>query len=274
MRVGVMTVLYHDLELTEALDRIAALGVRSVELATGNYVGNAHADPARLLADDGALEALRDALDEREMTISALSQHGNPLHPDPAIASAHHETWRRTLELAQRLERRHDRRLQRLPRRRPGRAAAELGHLPVAAGLPRDPRVAVDRARDPVLARGGRARPRGRRADRVRDAPRDDRLQPGELLPPAGRGRRRRRRLQLRPEPPLLAGHRRRRGGQGDRPGRRARPRPRQGHRPGRAQRRPSTASSTPSPTSRCSTAPGSSAPSATATARTSGAAC
>ena len=45
MRVGVMTVLYHGLELTEALDRIAALGVRSVELATGNYVGNAHADP-------------------------------------------------------------------------------------------------------------------------------------------------------------------------------------------------------------------------------------
>ncbi len=104
MRVGVMTVLYHGLELTEALDRIAALGVRSVELATGNYVGNAHADPARLLADERALEALRQALDEREMTISALSQHGNPLHPDPAIATAHHETWRRTLELAQRLE--------------------------------------------------------------------------------------------------------------------------------------------------------------------------
>jgi sugar phosphate isomerase/epimerase len=104
MRVGVMTVLYHDLELTEALDRIAALGVRSVELATGNYVGNAHADPARLLADDRALEALRDALGEREMTISALSQHGNPLHPNETIAAAHHETWRKTLELAQRLE--------------------------------------------------------------------------------------------------------------------------------------------------------------------------
>ena len=49
-----MTVLYHGLELTEALDRIAALGVRSVELTPGNYVGNAHADPARLLADDRA----------------------------------------------------------------------------------------------------------------------------------------------------------------------------------------------------------------------------
>jgi sugar phosphate isomerase/epimerase len=104
MKVGVMTVLYHGLELPEALDRIAALGVRTVELATGNYVGNAHADPERLLADAGALEALREALAEREMEISALSQHGNPLHPDPAVAGAHHATWRRTLELAQRLD--------------------------------------------------------------------------------------------------------------------------------------------------------------------------
>src|SRR3954447_24905024 len=103
MKVGVMTVLYHGLELAEALDRIAALGVHSVELATGNYVGNAHADPAKLLADDGALEALRTALEERELTISALSQHGNPLHPNPDTANAHHQTWRRTLELAQRL---------------------------------------------------------------------------------------------------------------------------------------------------------------------------
>src|SRR5690349_9616746 len=103
MQVGVMTVLYHGLEVSEALDRIAALGVNRVELATGNYVGNAHADPAKLLSDDGALEALRRALEEREMTISALSQHGNPLHPDASIAAAHHETWRRTVELAQRL---------------------------------------------------------------------------------------------------------------------------------------------------------------------------
>jgi sugar phosphate isomerase/epimerase len=104
MKVGVMTVLYHGLELTEALDKIAALGVRRVELATGNYVGNAHADPAKLLADPSAIEALRNALAERELEISALSQHGNPLHPSAAIAGAHHETWRQTLELAQRLE--------------------------------------------------------------------------------------------------------------------------------------------------------------------------
>jgi sugar phosphate isomerase/epimerase len=103
MKVGVLTVLYHHLPLEEALDRIAALGVHAVELATGNYVGNAHADPVELLADDAALARLRGALADRGIEISALSQHGNPLHPDPAIATAHHVTWRRTLELAERL---------------------------------------------------------------------------------------------------------------------------------------------------------------------------
>ena len=104
MKVGVLTVLYQDLPLEEALDRIAALGIRTVELATGNYVGNAHADPDELLADAQALQRLRAALAARDMEISALSQHGNPLHPDPAIAQAHHDTWRKTLELARRLE--------------------------------------------------------------------------------------------------------------------------------------------------------------------------
>jgi sugar phosphate isomerase/epimerase len=104
MRVGVLTVLYHDLPLEQALDRITALGVHTVELATGNYVGNAHADPDELLGDAAALERLRSVLRTREVEISALSQHGNPLHPDPAVAQAHHDTWRKTLELAQRLE--------------------------------------------------------------------------------------------------------------------------------------------------------------------------
>jgi sugar phosphate isomerase/epimerase len=104
MRIGVFTALYGALPLEEALDRIAALGVRTVELGAGGYIGIAHCDPEVLLADADALKRFRRTLEEREIGISALSQHGNPLHPDPAIADAHHASWRRTLELAQRLE--------------------------------------------------------------------------------------------------------------------------------------------------------------------------
>jgi sugar phosphate isomerase/epimerase len=93
MRIGVFTALYSDLPLEEVLDKLAAWGVEAVELGAGNYPGTAHINGD-----------VRRAVAERGMTISALSQHGNPLHPRKDIASAHHETWRRALELAERLE--------------------------------------------------------------------------------------------------------------------------------------------------------------------------
>jgi sugar phosphate isomerase/epimerase len=104
VKLGVLTVLYSDRPLEQALDRVVELGLDAVELGTGNYPGSAHADPERLLADAGAARELRDAIAARGLRISALSCHGNPLHPDESIAGAHHETWRRTLELANALE--------------------------------------------------------------------------------------------------------------------------------------------------------------------------
>ncbi|MBD0329577.1 MAG: sugar phosphate isomerase/epimerase [Thermoleophilia bacterium] len=104
MKLGVFTVLYSGLPLEEALDRLAALGVEAVELGTGNYPGSAHADPDELLADGRRATALRAAVADRGLEISALSQHGNPLHPDDDGARASHETWRKTLRLAETLE--------------------------------------------------------------------------------------------------------------------------------------------------------------------------
>jgi sugar phosphate isomerase/epimerase len=80
------------------------MGVEAVELGTGNYPGSAHCDPDALLEDAGARRALRSAVESRGMIISALSQHGNPLHPDAAVAAAAHETWRKTVRLAGQLE--------------------------------------------------------------------------------------------------------------------------------------------------------------------------
>jgi sugar phosphate isomerase/epimerase len=104
VRLGVFTVPYSGMPLEDALDRLAAMGVQAVELGTGNYPGNAHCDPDALLNDAAARQRLLDAVEERGMIISALSQHGNPLHPDAAFAGACHETWRRTARLASLLE--------------------------------------------------------------------------------------------------------------------------------------------------------------------------
>ncbi|MEA2180303.1 MAG: hypothetical protein QOG77_3600 [Solirubrobacteraceae bacterium] len=104
MKLGVLTVLYADRSLEEVLDRAVELGLDAVELGTGNYPGDAHCKPDELLADRARADALRRAVAERGLVISALSCHGNPLHPDGSVAEAHHGVWRRTLELAELLE--------------------------------------------------------------------------------------------------------------------------------------------------------------------------
>jgi sugar phosphate isomerase/epimerase len=104
MKIGVFTALYSAEPLDAVLDRLVALGVQTVELSTGNYAGSAHCDPDELLADPARAAAFRRAIAERGLEISALSQHGNPLHPREPVALSAHRTWRRTLELAERLE--------------------------------------------------------------------------------------------------------------------------------------------------------------------------
>jgi sugar phosphate isomerase/epimerase len=104
LRLGVFTVVYGRLPLDEVLERLAALGVQAVELGTGNYPGSQHCDPDELLADPSRARALRRAVEDRGLEISALSQHGNPLHPDESFAASSHETWQKTLRLAELLQ--------------------------------------------------------------------------------------------------------------------------------------------------------------------------
>jgi sugar phosphate isomerase/epimerase len=100
MKLGVFTVLFSELALEAMLDRVAALGIDAVELGTGNYPGSSHCNPDELLDDAGKRRALLAAVEERGLVISALSCHGNPLHPDESLALQSHETWRKTVRLA------------------------------------------------------------------------------------------------------------------------------------------------------------------------------
>ena len=104
MKVGVFTALYNDRPLEEVLDHLAGLGVEALEIGTGNWPGSGHLDADALLADGGKLKAYKKAIESRGMVISALSQHGNPVHPDRAIADHDHEVWLKTLRLAEALE--------------------------------------------------------------------------------------------------------------------------------------------------------------------------
>jgi sugar phosphate isomerase/epimerase len=104
MKLGVFTVLYQDLPFEEALDKVREMGVEAVELGTGNYPGNQHCDPDELLGNETKVRAFRSAVEERGLLISALSQHGNPVHPDETFAGRSHQTWRKTVQLAEALE--------------------------------------------------------------------------------------------------------------------------------------------------------------------------
>jgi sugar phosphate isomerase/epimerase len=104
MKLGVFTVLFRDLPFEVMLDKVAALGLEAVELGTGNYPGDAHCKPDELLADPQKAKAFREAIESRGLTISGLSQHGNPLHPDEAFRERDRAVWEKTVRLAEVLE--------------------------------------------------------------------------------------------------------------------------------------------------------------------------
>jgi sugar phosphate isomerase/epimerase len=102
MRLGVFTPLLSKQTLPEVFTRLKALNITTVELGTGNYPGNAHCDLS-MLDDNIALQEFKAILEDHGASISALSCHGNPLHPDTAKARAAQEVNRKTILLAEKL---------------------------------------------------------------------------------------------------------------------------------------------------------------------------
>ena len=103
MKLGVFTTLLSDLPLEQACKYFHDLGIQMVEIGCGGYPGNAHADPDVLLHDEAAFAAFCDTLKKYDLEISALSCHGNPVHPNAQTAKAYDETIRKTILLAEKL---------------------------------------------------------------------------------------------------------------------------------------------------------------------------
>ena len=69
-----------------------------VEIGCGGYPGNAHANPDILLNDDKALEEFKALLKKYNVEISALSCHGNPVHPNKEIAKSFDDDLRKAVK--------------------------------------------------------------------------------------------------------------------------------------------------------------------------------
>ena len=103
MKLGVLTNLFGSLEFEEALKKFKALGIESLEIGCGGYPGRAHCDPDLLLSDEVALAEWLALIDKYEMDISALSVHGNPVHPDKEVANSFHSDFEKAVLLAEKI---------------------------------------------------------------------------------------------------------------------------------------------------------------------------
>jgi sugar phosphate isomerase/epimerase len=102
MRVGVFTPLLSQVPLSVVVKKLGELRIDTVELATGNYVGDAHCKLS-MLENASALAEFKKVLADHGVSISALSCHGNALHPDKAFAQQNREVSRKTILLAEKL---------------------------------------------------------------------------------------------------------------------------------------------------------------------------
>ena len=105
MKLGLFTPVFGKLTTSDMLAKVKSLGtVTAVELGTGGWPGGDHLDVDKLLDSRTCAASYKKMLADAGLTISALSCHGNPLHPVPKTAHAYDDVFRKTVRLAGQLE--------------------------------------------------------------------------------------------------------------------------------------------------------------------------
>ena len=103
MKLGVLTVPLYGMSLKDTLTYLKGLGVEMVEIGCGGFPGKGHCDPDVLLNDAAKLAEFKQTIAESGLTISALSCHANPVHPDKEKAAAYDRDLRNAVLMAEAL---------------------------------------------------------------------------------------------------------------------------------------------------------------------------
>lgn len=103
MKLGVLTNVLANLSLEEACAYFESKGVQMVEIGCGGYPGNDHCKPELLLNDEAALWEFKDTIARHHLEISALSSHGNMVHPNREIAEKFDNDLRNAVLMAEKL---------------------------------------------------------------------------------------------------------------------------------------------------------------------------
>src|SRR5699024_5852952 len=101
MKLGVFTVLFGGKTFEEMLDYVKEAGLHAVEIGTGGNPGNDFCDLDTLLHSEAKRKAYLEEIHYRGLTISAFSCHDNPVSPNPKQAKQAHDTFVKTVQLAE-----------------------------------------------------------------------------------------------------------------------------------------------------------------------------
>lgn len=103
MKLGVLNVVLQEMAAEEAFAYLSSLGIQQVEIGTGGYTNDCHLKPSVYLQDDNKISEFKKMLLKNNLEISALSCHGNPVHPNKEKAAGYHQVFVDTCRLAKKL---------------------------------------------------------------------------------------------------------------------------------------------------------------------------
>ena len=104
MKLGVFSPVLAHMSFKEMVEYLSSLGVQQLEMGAGGYPGKAHFDPEVLLADESKIEEIKNILKDNNMSIAAISCHGNAVHPNKEIAAEFHKDFENAVLLAEKLD--------------------------------------------------------------------------------------------------------------------------------------------------------------------------
>jgi len=103
MKLGVMSAGLGSMGWEKALEYCQKVGLEAIELPVGCFPGKPFFDPEDVLKDKAAQRRIVEDCRRHGLQISGLAVHGNPVHPDRAIAREHARAHDVAVRLAPRL---------------------------------------------------------------------------------------------------------------------------------------------------------------------------
>lgn len=103
MKLCVMNPVLNSYKLEDALKYLHNLGVQAMEVGAGGFPGDVHLKPEKIIGKPDKAKEYKELFAKYDIEISAISCHGNPLHPQKDIAEKFHNQFKNAILAAEEL---------------------------------------------------------------------------------------------------------------------------------------------------------------------------